>query len=139
MALSLCQTQHLAGIPVLQLPLQACDRSSETGESRMGSTRKPQGREADQRNETETAGKRFAARYSHCAGRGRARGAVPHPCSTCTLGGQGFCYSQVVVSLGAVLLLPPVDDDDGDGHADDEDGGDDASHDANDASGGTLR
>lgn len=123
---------------MLQLPLQAGAKSSETGESRTESTRKPRGRGADQRNESQTAGKRFATKFSRGAGRGRGRGAVPIP-TAAAAGGQGLGYSQVIVSVGAALLLPPVDDDDGDGHADDEDSSDDASHDPNDASGGTLR
>jgi len=48
-------------------------------------------------------------------------------------------YSQVMVCLCAVLLLPPVDNEDGDSHAKDESCGDDTSHDANDASQGALR
>lgn len=48
-------------------------------------------------------------------------------------------YSQVVVGVRAVLLLPPVDDEHGDSHADDEHRGDDASHDPNDAARGALR
>lgn len=48
-------------------------------------------------------------------------------------------YSQVMVRLRAVLLLPPVDDKHRDSHADDEHRGDDASHDPNDASRGALR
>lgn len=136
-ALSLCprdmpqQTQHLGEHPELQLPLQPCAESSETGESRMGST--------GQRNATETAGKHFTAKSPRGAGAGRARGAVPCGHSRCPLAGQWFCHSQVAGGVGAALLLPPVDDDDGDGHADDEHGGDDASHDPNDPSRGTLR
>lgn len=47
-------------------------------------------------------------------------------------------YSQVVIGLGARLLLPSVDHDDGDGHAGDEADGDDPSEDPNNATWGAL-
>lgn len=59
------------------------------------------------------------------------------PCVCCPWAAQH--YSQIVVGVRAVLLLPPVDDEHGDSHADDEHRGDDASHDPNDAARGALR
>lgn len=52
---------------------------------------------------------------------------------------QAWGYLQVVVSFSAVLLLPPVDNNNGDSHANDEDCCNDTSHDPNNASWGTLR
>lgn len=120
---------------MLQLPLQAGAKSSETGESRTGSTREGEWIRGTSHKQQENV---LPPTFPMVQVKEGAEGLSPNP-TAAAAGGQWLGYSQVVVSVGAALLLPPVDDDDGDGHADDEDGGDDASHDPNDASGGTLR
>lgn len=48
-------------------------------------------------------------------------------------------YSQVIICLGAGLLLPPMDHENSNSHADDESNGNNTSKDPNNATGGTLR
>lgn len=121
-------------IPVLRPPLQLRNRREQHGKHREA-PRKGSGSEERGGN----TGKTFCCQIFPLCRQRKGQRRCPRAPQQLQLGGQWFCHSQVVVGVGAVLLLPPVDDDDGDDHADDEDGGDDASHDPDDASGGTLR
>lgn len=48
-------------------------------------------------------------------------------------------YSQVIISLSAGLLLPPMDHENSNGHTNDESNGNDTSKDPNNTTWGTLR
>lgn len=101
----------------------------------MGSTGTPQGKQSGSEERDRNGRKTFHCQISPLCGCRKGQGCCPPWAQELS----PFCHSQVIAGVRAALLLPPIDDDDGDGHADDEHGSDDASHDPNDPSRGTLR